>query len=137
MANKEGFIIELSSRSEIWWKYNATLMCGCFDAAGTRIGFASAESLVAEVGSGLRERPADIDPHRSLTLETPSCDHLLLYVYIVPHLLPENNDIGTGKPFEVQLTVSRDGQRIARERLVINQWGGCSLEMRIPAEKIR
>ncbi|MDE6623526.1 MAG: hypothetical protein K2K30_03965 [Alistipes sp.] len=137
MANKEGFIIELSSRSEIWWKYNATLMCGCFDSTGARIGFASAESFVAEVGSGLRERPADIDPHRSLTLETPSCDHLLLYVYIVPHRLPEHNDVSHTQPFDVQLTVSHDGRRISRERIAINQWSGCSLEMRIPSEKSR
>ena len=42
MATKEGFTIEISSRYEGWWRYNVALMCGCFDTAGNRTGFASA-----------------------------------------------------------------------------------------------
>ena len=45
MATKEGFTIEISSRYEGWWRYNVALMCGCFDTAGNRTGFASAECL--------------------------------------------------------------------------------------------
>lgn len=135
MANKEGFIIELSSRSEVWWKHNATLMCGCFDSAGTRTGFVSAQSTVAEVGSGLRACPADVDPFRSVRLEVPPCDHLLLYIYLVPHLLPESSVIEESEPFEVRLTVSHNGRRIRNERFAVNQWGGCAREMRISAEK--
>lgn len=134
---KNGFSIELSSRYEEWWRYNAVLMCGCFDSADERIGFVSAESTVAEVGAGLEKCPADLDPARSLTLDTPPCDHLLLYVYIIPHRLPQDSDIRAGKPFEAQLTISRDGRRIGRERFEVNQWGGCSLEMRIPEEPER
>ena len=36
-----------------------------------------------------------------------------------------------------RLTISRDGRRIGRERFEVNQWGGCSLEMRIPEEPER
>ena len=60
MATKEGFTIEISSRYEGWWRYNVALMCGCFDTAGNRTGFASAEAHVADVGSNLREKPAVI-----------------------------------------------------------------------------
>ena len=42
MAATEGFSIEISSRYDGWWRYNAALMCGCFDAGDERIGFASA-----------------------------------------------------------------------------------------------
>ena len=58
MATKEGFTIEISSRYEGWWRYNVALMCGCFDTAGNRTGFASTEAHVADVGSNLRENPA-------------------------------------------------------------------------------
>ena len=50
MATKEGFTIEISSRYEGWWRYNVALMCGCFDTAGNRTGFASTEAHVADVG---------------------------------------------------------------------------------------
>ena len=51
--DEKGFTIEVTSRYEGWWRYNAALMCGCFDAAGRRIGFASSASTVADVGSNL------------------------------------------------------------------------------------
>ena len=60
MAATEGFSIEISSRYDGWWRYNAALMCGCFDAGDERIGFASAESHVADVGANLTAKPADM-----------------------------------------------------------------------------
>lgn len=85
MATKEGFTIEISSRYEGWWRYNVALMCGCFDTAGNRTGFASTEAHVADVGSNLREKPAGNPGGGRASLETGPCDHLLLYIYIVPH----------------------------------------------------
>lgn len=131
MTTNQGFSIEIASRFDGWWRYNAVLMCGCFDAADTRTDFASAESHVADVGANLTERPADVAPDRSLTLETPSCDHLLLYVYVVPHTLPQDNDIEATKPFTLDLKIAYDGKTFRSERLQINQWSGISLELRI------
>lgn len=128
---KKGFSIEISSRFEGWWRYNAVLMCGCFDVADTRIDFASAESHVADVGANLTERPTDVAPDRSLTLETPPCDHLLLYVYVIPHTLPQSNDIEETKPFTLDLKIACDGKTFRSERLQINQWSGISLELRV------
>ena len=82
MATKEGFTIEISSRYEGWWRYNVALMCGCFDTAGNRTGFASTEAHVADVGSNLREKPAGNPGGGRASLETGPCDHLLLYIYI-------------------------------------------------------
>lgn len=131
MTAKQGFTIEITSRFDGWWRYNAVLMCGCFDAADTRIDFASAESHVADVGTDLAECPADVAPDRRLTLETPACDHLLLYVYVIPHTLPSSNDIETTKPFDLDLKITCEGKKIRHERLSINQWSGISLELRI------
>lgn len=91
--DEKGFTIEVTSRYEGWWRYNAALMCGCFDAAGRRIGFASSASTVADVGSNLAERPATSPPIRTAALQTMPCDHLVLYLYIIPHTLPADNEI--------------------------------------------
>ena len=66
MAATEGFSIEISSRYDGWWRYNAALMCGCFDAGDERIGFASAESHVADVGANLTAKPADMAGDRKV-----------------------------------------------------------------------
>ena len=111
MATKEGFTIEISSRYEGWWRYNVALMCGCFDTAGNRTGFASTEAHVADVGSNLREKPAGNPGGGRASLETGPCDHLLLYIYIVPHTLPAGNDIGDTTPFEVEIRIAYGSAR--------------------------
>ena len=115
MAATEGFSIEISSRYDGWWRYNAALMCGCFDAGDERIGFASAESHVADVGANLTAKPADMAGDRSLRLETAACDHLLLYIYIVPHTLPAGNDIADTQPFEITLRIAYGGKVLRSE----------------------
>ena len=134
MATKEGFTIEISSRYEGWWRYNVALMCGCFDTAGNRTGFASAEAHVADVGSNLREKPSGNPGGGRASLETGPCDHLLLYIYIVPHTLPAGNDIGDTTPFEVEIRIAYGGRRLRAEKRLINQWSGASIEMRVDSE---
>ena len=127
----QGFKIELRSRYEEWWRYNAELMCGCFDIDDNRIGFASSASDVASVGSNLKVRPAEIPASRSVTLETPPCDHLVLYVYIIPHTLPVGNDIDATRPFEAEIRISCAGKHLRTEKRMINQWSGASIELKI------
>lgn len=88
MKSVEKFTVEIRSGFDQWWRYNAALMCGAFDASGNRIGFASAESRVAEMGSNLEAPPEGLDLHRSLTLETVPCERIVLYIYVIPHTLP-------------------------------------------------
>lgn len=128
---EQGYKIELRCRYEEWWRYNADLMCGCFDVDDNRIGFASVASDVAAVGSNLKVRPAEIPAVRSVTLETPPCDHLVLYVYIIPHTLPAGNDIDSTRPFEAEIRISRAGRHLRTEKRMINQWSGASIELKI------
>ena len=114
MAATEGFSIEISSRYDGWWRYNAALMCGCFD-----------------VGANLTAKPADMAGDRSLRLETTACDHLLLYIYIVPHTLPAGNEIADTQPFEITLRIAYGGKVLRSEKRLINQWSGASVEMRV------
>ena len=94
MKKDEGFSVEVESRYEGWWRYNVTILCGCFDADGDRIGFASAESVVAPVGSDLSAPPEGAAAERRIGIRSIACDHIVMYVYIVPHTLPETREIG-------------------------------------------
>ena len=131
MMEEQGFKIEVKSRYDEWWRYNADLMCGCFDIDDNRIGFASAASDVADVGSNLTGRPTAIPAARGVVLTTPPCHHLVLYVYIIPHTLPAGNDIDSTRPFEAEIRISRGGKLLRSEKRSINQWSGASIELRI------
>ena len=113
MKKDEGFSVEVESRYEGWWRYNVTILCGCFDADGDRIGFASAESVVAPVGSDLSAPPEGAAAERRIGIRSVACDHIVMYVYIVPHTLPETREIGNVAPFDVRLRVGYGAFRSA------------------------
>lgn len=131
MADSKGFTIEISSPFEGFWRYNVALMCGLFDAADNRTGFASAEDTVAEAGANLKEKPADYPDIRIVRMTTEPCDHLQLYLYLIPHTLPADNAVGQSKPFPLQMRIAYAGKHLRTERYDINQWSGTSLEIRI------
>ncbi len=132
---EKGFKIELRCRYDAWWRYNAALMCGCFDAEDRRTGFVSTTSDVADVGANLPARPAGLPDRSSVTLETPPCDHALLYVYIIPHTLPEGNDIDATRPFDIEIRISGPGCPHRTEKRKVNQWSGASIELRIARDE--
>lgn len=131
MERDEKFRVEIQSHSEQWWRYNAALVCGAFDAAGRRIGFASAESRVAEAGEEFIRRPETIPAHRKLSLETVPCASIVLYIYIIPHTLPRDGEIGGHPPFPLHVRIACGDRIVLDERREINQWGGASIELRV------
>ncbi len=133
MADSTGFTIEITSPFDGFWRYNVALMCGMFDAEENRTGFASAEDTVAEAGANLTEKPADYPHDRNVCLTTGPCDHLRLFVYLIPHTLPADNTVGESKPFPLEMRIAYDGKKLRTERFEINQWAGASLELRVEA----
>lgn len=131
MKKDEGFSVEVESRYEGWWRYNVTILCGCFDADGDRIGFASAESVVAPVGSDLPTPPEGAAAERRIGIRSIACDHIVMYVYIVPHTLPETREIGNVAPFDVRLRIGYGGVPFGDMHYRINQWSGASLEIKL------
>lgn len=127
MEIKEDYLIEVSSDFEEYWRYNIYIECGCFDADDTRCGFTSTEDVISPVGAGMRTKPDNYKSPRVVSLEAESCDHLLIRLYIVPHLLPEDNIISHSEPFDVDITVTRGGRRLLDRTLKINRWAGISL----------
>ena len=89
------------------------------------------------VGANLPDRPADTDSGRTVVLETEPCDHLLLYIYVVPHTLPAGNDIDETEPFEIDVTIAYAGRKVTKSRHRINQWSGASIELKVGQEGTR
>ena len=135
MKNDEGFSVEVESRFDGWWRYNVTILCGCFDADGKRVGFASAERIVAPVGSDPAALPVEAaSAQRRVALRSVACDHIVMYVYIVPHTLPETREIGDVSPFDVRLRIGYGGAELSDTRYRINPWSGASLEIKLRSD---
>lgn len=132
MEKDKGYTIEIESSYPEFWRYNIALMCGCFDREDRKTGFVSSEDTVADVGSNLTAPPEGYSALRPIRLATPPCDHIVLYVYIIPHTLPVGRDIAGTDPFPLTLRiVTPDGRTIATS-YAINQWSGASIELRVP-----
>lgn len=131
MAEEKEFTIEVSSSYKEFWRYNVALMCGCFDAADVRTNFASTEDTVSDVGANLTAPPKGYIAHRLVTLCTPPADHLLLYIYIIPHTLPTGRDVAHNKPFPLHLRILHGDREIRSVDYNINQWSGASIELKV------
>lgn len=129
------FTISLQSRYAELWRYNIVVMCGCFDKAGERADFLSKENFVAAVGSNLTAAPNGIESHNRLTLTTSPCDSIVAYIYLIPHSLPPTREVEEYAPFDLRVKVSADDSVIYDTDHKINQWSGCSIELKLPQAK--
>ena len=127
MKQQKRYRIELRCNFPEWWRYNVEMMGAAFDEEAQRIGFVTASSRIAEVGSNLPQRPEGVEVPTTLSLTTPPCHHARLFLYIIPHTLPAGNQIDESRPFEVTITHYVDGQKSHVESCTINQWSGASL----------
>ena len=124
-----GFKIEISSSFEYFWRYNVAVTCGCFDAQGERVGFASADDHIADVGADMKNPPQGYVSPRTVTVSTVPFDHLLMYIYVIPHTLPEGRDVAEYKPFDLKVRITRDGKGVVNKVYSVNSWSGASIEL--------
>ena len=129
------FTISLQSRYAELWRYNIVVTCGCFDEAGERVDFISKESFVASVGSNLDCAPKGIESHNRMSLETTPCDSIIAYIYLIPHTLPPTRDVEEYAPFDLRVKVMAAEKEIYNADHKINQWSGCSIELKLPQAK--
>lgn len=129
------FTISVQSRYAELWRYNIVVMCGCFDKAGERADFLSKENFVAAVGSNLTAAPNGIESHNSLAITTSPCDSVVAYIYLIPHSLPPTREVEEYAPFDLRVKVSADDSVIYDTNHKINQWSGCSIELKLPQAK--
>lgn len=137
MASQKGFRIRVTSPFEEFWRYNVALAGGLFDNTGQRIGFASTEHAVADVGANLKHMPDDYPRNREIALETAPCDKLRLLIYLIPHTLPLSNRVADCRPFPLHVEISYDGRELRTEHFDINQWSGASIERMLRADGSR
>jgi hypothetical protein len=79
----------------------------CFDAAGEMVDYVN---LVDK---------ADV-------LTTPPCDHADLYLYVIAREFPASDIIKKSPPFEIEISISKGGDKPASTKHFVNQWGGLS-----------
>ena len=75
--------------------------------------------------------PEGAAAERRIGIRSIACDHIVMYVYIVPHTLPETREIGDVAPFDVRLRVGYGGVPFGDMHYRINQWSGASLEIKL------
>lgn len=126
------YTITLRSTYAELWRYNVVVECGGFDGAGQRLCFASAQSIIAPVGSGLRKAPAEPVHPRSLKVATEPCDSIAAYIYVIPNTLPLSREVSDCAPFDLKVRVEADGEAIYDTVHKVNQWGGASIELKLP-----
>lgn len=130
MGKNEGFKVEITSDFEWFWCYNILVTCGCFDADDNQIGFASADDSLAPVGANLECKPSDYPSKRIVCFETRECDHLLIYIYVMPHTLPHDEAVDDNNSYMLNVKITRAGEVVHRLELPVNRWSGGSFEVR-------
>jgi hypothetical protein len=83
------------------------------------------------LGSDLSAPPEGAAAERRIGIRSIACDHIVMYVYIVPHTLPETREIGDVAPFDVRLRIGYGGVPFGDMHYRINQWSGASLEIKL------
>ncbi len=130
MGKNEGFKVEISSGYDGFWRYNIMVTCGCFDENDNRVGFASAEDIVAPIGANLESAPKEYPSKRVVQFDTVPCDHLLLYMYVIPHTIPLGRDVDEHKPYLLNVRITKGGRLVSNREFPVNVWSGASLEIR-------
>lgn len=132
MSKGKVFRVELHCSDPMWWHYNVELLCEALDEQGVRVGFISTVSTIAEVGANLTEHDRHADHPRPIILTTPACDHAQLFLYLIPHTLPESNAVADGSSFSVELQLFCDDRPLRTEQHEANRWGGASIALHLP-----
>ena len=109
-----GFTIVYGSGYGEWHRYEVRMMCEMQDESGSRSGFAST---------------SEKDERGCSVLRTGECSRVRLFVYVIPEILPAERMVERCVDFASELRVEYAGAEIVRERLMINPWGGTSVEM--------
>lgn len=128
------YTVRLRSGFAELWRYNIVAECGGFDAAGERVCFVSAQSVIAPVGSALRQAPSEPTHPRALTMTTEPCESITAYIYVIPNTLPVSREVQDCLPFGLKVSVTADGETVYDVTHKVNQWGGASIELKLPAQ---
>lgn len=114
-----------------FWRYNL-IVTGAKLQGQERVGMINHIDSVAPVGSNLSEKPRGYARKPKTELEFGGCDALTLYIYVLPHTMPRTRLTDEARPFELHITLSRDGEIIYNRRHMVAQWVGDNIEIKYP-----
>lgn len=114
MEKSHLYRIELCSNDPRWINYRAALTAEGRDAKGSPCGRVAAHNF-DETSSRVLQR---------LSILSPPCATFEAYLYIIPHTLPENNEIAEVGEIKATLCLFDGEELLRREELSVNPWGG-------------
>ena len=112
------------------WKYNLRIM-GEALLNGERVDFIKYSDDVAELGSNVQIVPQNYTPRGVIRLESRSADALILYIYSIPHSLPEEQRVDEAKSYELHVIISRDDVELYNRRHLLNPWTGANIKIEL------
>lgn len=85
-------------------------------------------------GLGIAAGPLRADgTRRALTMTTEPCESITAYIYVIPNTLPVSREVQDCLPFGLKVSVTADGETVYDVTHKVNQWGGASIELKLPA----
>lgn len=133
----QNFRVELRCSDPMWWQYNVTLIASGLNASGERCGYYATEDRQGDPAGG-SARPAHSTTNRCTSLDCGPCHSLDLYLYVIPHRLPEPSEVEQTNPIEAHLVIRSETKTLLDEVMAINPWGGTTRHLKFgdqPAEK--
>ncbi len=115
--------IETKCSFEELYRYTTTIMCGGYTSSGEELYVTSAKDA-ASVGEEF------ILPQITV-LESSKADNIRVEIYVVPHTLSDNRNVFDADPFELEVTITRDGKTLHTHTYAVNRWGGASIEIKL------
>ena len=112
------------------WRYNIAVMCEV-RAAGERVELLKHIDEIASVGSRLTEKPEGYNNDRNVVMHSVPGEQLLLYVYIIPHSLPDSRRVESCPPFNIHIAIEHGGKMLHNRYHTINRWSGDNIEIKL------
>ena len=126
------FTISIESNFRDLWRYNTIVMANVMRDS-EQVEILKHLREVAPIGAELSAPPEDYDDNRKIKLQSVDADALTLYIYIIPHTLPVEQEVSAAKPFELDVKVKHGGRIIYTHRYMINQWSGENISIAVSA----
>ena len=132
MKKSATYQIELHSNHPEWWRFNVVMTARGWYSTGEPAGFFATSDQIAPIDGELHPKPVDSPDERTTCLVCGPCHRFELYLYVLPHRLPEENSLEHTPSFEVELRISAGKTRLQTQKVSVNPWGGTTLHLRWP-----
>lgn len=121
--------ISIKCDFEEFWRYNY-IVTGEVLIGEQRTDFIKYSNIAKAIDSDGHFDPDKVDKCRDVVLETAAGEHLILYIYVVPHAMPTIRDVKDAKFFTMHIAVEQDGKMLHSRHHDINPYSGINLELK-------